>query len=127
VIDPAWLIKASAGEIANAVTLFRGLTIIAFAVDVAAGVLFARMLDWISQWRQVEPDDWCGRYQRFPDGGTGGAMGGPGARFRELPLTQPWVPMPQARWQVWWLMVSCWPWADHPSKPFASRHCLTSP
>lgn len=64
------LTKASAGEIANAVTLFLGLAIgstmvgseflktstlaililgiIAFAVDAAAGVLFAKVLNWIS-------------------------------------------------------------------------------
>jgi len=65
------LTKASAGEIANAVTLFLGLAIgstmvgseflktstlailvlgiIAFAVDAAAGVLFAKVLNWISR------------------------------------------------------------------------------
>jgi oxaloacetate decarboxylase beta subunit len=64
------LTKASAGEIANAVTLFLGLAIgstmvgseflktstlaililgiIAFAVDAAAGVLFAKLLNWMS-------------------------------------------------------------------------------
>ena len=64
------LTKASAGEIANAVTLFLGLAIgstmvgseflktstlailvlgiIAFAVDAAAGVLFAKVLNWVS-------------------------------------------------------------------------------
>lgn len=64
------LTKASAGEIANAVTLFLGLAIgstmvgseflkpstlailvlgiIAFAVDAAAGVLFAKVLNWLS-------------------------------------------------------------------------------
>jgi len=64
------LTKASAGEIANAVTLFLGLAIgstmvgaeflkastlailvlgiIAFGVDAAAGVLFAKVLNWIS-------------------------------------------------------------------------------
>ncbi len=64
------LTKASAGEIANAVTLFLGLAIgstmvgteflktstlfilvlgiIAFAVDAAAGVLFAKILNWLS-------------------------------------------------------------------------------
>jgi oxaloacetate decarboxylase beta subunit len=64
------LTKASAGEIANAVTLFLGLAIgstmvgseflktstlaililgiIAFAVDAAAGVLFAKVLNWMS-------------------------------------------------------------------------------
>jgi oxaloacetate decarboxylase beta subunit len=64
------LTKASAGEIANAVTLFLGLAIgstmvgseflktstlaililgiIAFAVDAAAGVLFAKLLNWVS-------------------------------------------------------------------------------
>ena len=64
------LTKASAGEIANAVTLFLGLAIgstmvgseflkastlailvlgiIAFAVDAAAGVLFAKLLNWLS-------------------------------------------------------------------------------
>ena len=65
------LTKTSAGEIANAVTLFLGLAIgstmvgseflktstlailvlgiIAFAVDAAAGVLFAKVLNWISR------------------------------------------------------------------------------
>jgi len=64
------LTKASAGEIANTVTLFLGLAIgstmvgseflktstlfilvlgiIAFAVDAAAGVLFAKLLNWLS-------------------------------------------------------------------------------
>jgi oxaloacetate decarboxylase beta subunit len=64
------LTKASAGEIANAVTLFLGLAIgstmvgseflktstlaililgiIAFAVDAAAGVMFAKLLNWLS-------------------------------------------------------------------------------
>jgi oxaloacetate decarboxylase beta subunit len=64
------LTKASAGEIANAVTLFLGLAIgstmvgaeflktstlailvlgiIAFGVDAAAGVLFAKVLNWLS-------------------------------------------------------------------------------
>ena len=64
------LTKASAGEIANAVTLFLGLAIgstmvgseflktstlaililgiIAFAVDAAAGVMFAKVLNWLS-------------------------------------------------------------------------------
>ena len=64
------LTKASAGEIANAVTLFLGLAIgstmvgaeflktstlailvlgiIAFGVDAAAGVLFAKLLNWLS-------------------------------------------------------------------------------
>jgi len=64
------LTKASAGEIANAVTLFLGLAIgstmvgseflktstlailllgiVAFAVDAAAGVMFAKVLNWLS-------------------------------------------------------------------------------
>lgn len=42
------LTNASANEIANTVTLFLGLAIVAFAVDGIAGLLFAKLLNKLS-------------------------------------------------------------------------------
>ena len=100
------LTHASQNEIANVVTLFLGLAIgstmvgeaflqpttlailglgiMAFVLDIAAGILFAKGLNAVLR-RDVQPADRRGRHQRIPDGGARGPAGGPGGGLRELP------------------------------------------